>query len=62
MSRTSSEGKMKMVCSSSQDKKGVLMSPDTNSHLFGTTHYKINGSDWAENVGLYHGTSVRSGS
>ena len=51
MSRTSSGGRMKTLrCSSSPDKKTVLMSPDTNSHLFDATHCKISASDCAESA------------
>ena len=54
---------MKMPrCSSSPDKKAVLMSPDTNFHLFHATHCKISASTCAESVGLSRRTSITSGS
>ena len=54
---------MKMPrCSSSPDKKAVLMSPDTNFHLFDATHCMISASACAENVRLSRRTSITSGS
>ena len=54
---------MKMLrCYSSPDKKAVLMSPDTDFHLFDDTHCEIKDSACAKGAGLSRGTCVKSGS
>ena len=52
--KSSSSGREMIIprCSSSPDKSAVLMSPDTNFHVFDGKHCMVNTSGFAESMGL----------